>query len=145
MTRFRLTTCPSLASLIAALLFAAAPAHATTVTGIQTAFHDGQTFLTWDNLAGTGWIYHIYSSSGPLSDQGALENAMEIAQVGDNSGVDARISSLLGQTYTFRIAETQPPLAATRGLFVATPVAGALTYYAVLAEMVGLGEDRTLL
>ena len=113
--------------------------------GIQTSFHDGQTFLTWDNLAGSGWIYHVYSSSGPLSGDGALENAMEIAQVGDNSGVDARISSLLGQTYTYRIADTQPPLAATKGLYVATPVAGALTYYAVLAERVGLGADRTLI
>ena len=143
MTRFRLTTRLSIASLIAALLFAA-PVQATSVKGIQTAFHDGQTFLTWDNLPGTGWIYHVYSSSSPLTEVGALEDAIEIAQVGDNSGVDARISSLLGQTYTFRIAETLPPLAATKGLFVATPVVGALTYYAVLAERVGLGEDRTL-
>ena len=143
MTRFRLTTRLSLASLIAALLFAA-PSRASTVTGIQSAFNDGQTFLTWDNLPGTGWIYHVYASSGPLSDQGALGNAMEVAQVGDNSAVDARISSLLGQTLTYRIAETLPPLATTKGLFVATPVAGALTYYAVLAERVGLGEDRAL-
>jgi hypothetical protein len=143
MTRSRLTTRLSLASLIATLLFAA-PVHATTVKGIQTAFHDGQTFVTWDNLPGTGWIYHVFLGSSPLSDEGSLDNAQEIAQVGESSAVDQRISSLLGQTFTFRIDETQPPLPATRGLFVNTPVVGALSYYAVLAERVGLGADRTL-
>jgi pimeloyl-ACP methyl ester carboxylesterase len=143
MTRSRLTTRLRIASLIAPLLFAIS-AHAATVSGIQTAFHDGQTFLTWDNLPGTGWIYHVYSSSSPLSTQNSLDNAMEIAQVGENSGVDSRMSSLLGQTYTFRIDESQPPLAASRGLFVITPVVGALNFYAVIAERVGLGVDRTL-
>ena len=45
MTRSRLTTRLRIASLIAPLLFAIS-AHAATVSGIQTAFHDGQTFLT---------------------------------------------------------------------------------------------------
>jgi dienelactone hydrolase len=147
MTRPRLTTRPRLASLIAALLplLFVPPALAATVKGIQTNFHDGQTFVTWDNLPGTGWIYHVFSSSSALSDYGSLENAQELAQVGENSGVDARISSLLGQNYTFRIDESQPPLDPTRGLFVVTPVAGALTFYAVLAERVGLGVDQTLI
>ena len=143
MTRSRLTSSTRIASLIATMLFAAA-AHAAPVRGIQTVFHDGQTFLTWDNQPGTGWIYHVYASSSPLSDEGSLENALEIAQVGDNSAVDSRISSLLGQTFTYRIDAAQPPLSASRGLFVITPVVGALTYYAVLPERMGLGLDRTL-
>ncbi len=143
MTRSRLTTPFRLASLVATVLFASA-AQAATVTNIRADFHDGQTFLTWDNLPASDWIYHVYSSSSPLTDGGALENALEIAQVGDGSGIDQRLTSLLGQQVTYRIAEDQPPLAATRGLFVTTPTVGALNYYAVIAEQVGLGEDRTL-
>ena len=144
MTRFRLTIRTMLASLLATLLFAT-PSSASTVKGIQTAFHNGQTFITWDDLPGLGWVYHVYASSSPLADAGSLENATEVAQVGDNSAVDERISTLLGQTFTYRIDETQPPLPIGKGLFVGTPPVGALNYYSVLAERVGLGEDRTLI
>ena len=143
MTRSRLTTRLQFASLIASLLFAS-PAAASTVTNLRTTFHDGQTFITWDNLPGTGWLYHVLSSSSPLTDAPSLDYSIEVAQVGDNSAVDQRMSSLLGTTLTFRIASDQPPLEPTRGLFVATPTTGALTYYAVTAEKVGMGEDRSL-
>ena len=120
MSRFRLTNRFCIASTIAALLLAPA-AHAATVKNLRADFHDGQTFLTWDNLLGTGWVYHVFSSSAPLTDAPALDNALEIAQVGDGSAIDRRLTSLLGATATFRIAEDQPPLALTRGLFVNTP------------------------
>lgn len=144
MSRFRLTNCFRLASLIAALLFAPA-AHAATVKNIRADFHDGQAFLTWDNLTGLGWIYHVWVSSSPLTDQYSLDNALEIAQVGDNSAIDRRMSSLLGLNVTFRIAEDQPPLLPVRGLFVNTATVGALNYYAVTAERVGFGHDRKLI
>lgn len=143
MARFRLTTRSRIASLIATLLLAPA-AQAATVSNIKTEFHDGQTFVTWDNLPGTGWIYHVHTSSAPLADAAALENSFEVAQVGDASAVDRRLTSLLGQEVTFRIAEGQPPLAASRGLFVNTATVGALTFYAVIAERIGFGEDRKL-
>ena len=143
MMRSRLTTRPILASLIAILPFAA-PTRAATVTGIRADFRNGQTFVTWDNLPTVGWLYHVFSASVPFANAASLDYAIEIAQVGDNSGVDARISSLLGQTLTYRVAEDEPPLAPTRGLFVATPRIGALSYYAVVAERIGMGEDLTL-
>jgi pimeloyl-ACP methyl ester carboxylesterase len=143
MMRTRLTTPACLASLFALFLFAPT-VHADTVTNLQALHRDGQTFVTWDNLPGTGWIYHIYTSVTPIDEVNALDNSVELAQVGDNSAVDDRISSLLGQTYTYRIDPQQPPLALSRGLFVATPVASAYSYYAVLAQRVGLGEDRTV-
>jgi len=143
MTRSRLTTRLRIASLIASLLLATS-ASATPVTNLRATFRDGQTFLTWDNLPGTGWIYHVMSASSPIVDAPSLDNASEIAQVGDNSAVDQRISSLVGGTLTYRIAEDQPPLAPTQGLFVTTPTIGALTYYAVTVEKIGLGEDLTL-
>jgi pimeloyl-ACP methyl ester carboxylesterase len=120
-------------------------AHAATVTNLQTTFRDGQTFVTWDNLSGPGWTYHVYTSWQQFVDPNSLDSAIELAQVGDNSAIDQRISSILGQTMTFRIAADQPPLAATRGLFVATPRAGQLVHYAVVAERLGSGVDRTLI
>ena len=143
MTRSRLTTRLRIASLIASLLFATSVS-ASPVSNLRATFRDGQTFLTWDNLPGTGWIYHVMSASSPIVDALSLDNASEIAQVGDNSAVDQRISSLVGGTLTYRIAENQPPLAATQGLFVATPTIGAITYYAVTVEKIGMGEDLTL-
>src|SRR5437762_5690191 len=112
-TRTRLTTRPSLASLVAVLLFATS-ARATTVTGIRADFHDGQTFITWNNLPGTGWIYHIFSMGGAFEDGNSFDYAIELAQVGEQTSVDQRISSLVGQTLTYRIAENEPPLDATR-------------------------------
>jgi len=143
MMRSRLTTRLRIASLIASLLFATSTS-ASTVTNLRATFRDGQTFLTWDDLPGTGWVYHVMSASTPILDASSLDNAMEIAQVGDNSAVDARISSLVGGTLTYRIAENEPPLAPTQGLFVATPTIGALTYYAVTVEKIGMGEDLSI-
>jgi pimeloyl-ACP methyl ester carboxylesterase len=143
MSRSRLTTRLRIASLIASLLFASS-ASAATVSNLRTLFRDGQTFITWDNLPGSGWIYHVLSSSAPLANSSSLDYATEVAQVGDNSAVDQRISSLVGTTLTYRIDEKEPPLATSRGLFVATPVVGALTFYAVTAERVGMGADQTL-
>lgn len=145
MSRYRLTTPVVFASLIATLLSFAVTAQAATVTGIRVEHREGQTFVTWDNLPGNGWLYHVVSAGIPIVDELSLENAVELAQVGAQSAVDQRISSLLGQTLTYRIDETKPPLPIDRGLFVATPVVGALTYYAVFAEKIGFGTpDRTL-
>ncbi len=145
MTRSRLTTPVVLASLVAALLLIPDSAHAATVTGIRAEHREGQTFVTWDELPGDTWVYHVLSANIPISDAISLENAVELAVVGSGSAIDDRISSLLGQTLTYRIQETEPPLPATRGLFVNTPTIGALTYYAVFAERVGFGNpDRTI-
>lgn len=143
MLRTRLTTRSRIASLFA-LLFTASSARAAIVENIRADFHDGQTFVTWDNLPGKGWLYHVFSSSAPLAEEGDLENAMELAQVGDESGIDERMTALMGETVTFRIAEDQPPLDPGRGLFVHTPPVGAVTYFAVTAERIGLGEERRL-
>ena len=67
-------------------------AQAATVTGIKVEHRDGQTFVTWDNLPGNGWLYHVLSAGVPIVDDLSLENAVELAQVGSQSAVDQRIS-----------------------------------------------------
>ena len=143
MMRSRLTIRPILASLVAILLLTST-AQAATVSGIRVDHRSGQSFITWDDLPGSGWLYHVYCSRAPFVDAGSFDAALELAQVGDKSAVDARISLLLGQTLTYRIAEDQPPLAPTRGLFVTTPYVAGLMYYAVAAELIGMGPDLTL-
>src|SRR5262245_9338167 len=144
MPRDRVTTRLHPACLLA-LLFVASSAQALTVNNLQAMFRDGQTFLTWDQLPGDGWVYHVYRSYSPLFEQSSLDDALELAQVGDHTAVDERLSSLLGETVTYRIAEDQPPLAPTRGLFVQTTAENGLFYYAVTAQRVGLSEDRRLI
>ena len=143
MMRPRLTTLVRLAAL-AALVLSAPAVRAATITNLQAVHRNGQTFVTWDNLPGTGWLYHVYASPSPIEEVAALDNATELAIVGDHSAVDQRISMLLGQTLTFRIDANQPPLSLSRGLFVATPVASQYSFYVVLAQQVGMREDRTL-
>lgn len=113
---------------------------AATVQGLQVVHRNAQTFITWDNLPGSGWVYRVFTSVLPF-DEIELDGTQELAQVGGQSAVDERISSLLGQTLTFRINETQPPLSVNRGLFVHTPTETGFRYYAVFAERVGLGLD----
>jgi dienelactone hydrolase len=132
-----------LASLVVFAALLAVPARAVTVQGLKVENRNAQTFITWDNLPGPGWVYHVYASPIPF-DQIELDAAQELAQVGAQSAIDERISSLLGQTLTYRIDEKQPPLDVNRGLFVHTPLETSINYFAVLAERVGLGLDGTL-
>ncbi|MEQ1832211.1 MAG: alpha/beta hydrolase-fold protein [Candidatus Eisenbacteria bacterium] len=143
MLRSRLTTLVRLAALMA-LVLTVPTVHAATVSNLQAVHRSGQTFITWDNIPGSGWLYHVYASPTPIQEVAALDNATELAIVGDHSSVDQRISMLLGQTMTFRIDPGQAPLPLSRGLFVATPVASQYTFYVVIAQQVGMREDRTL-
>src|SRR5689334_4069758 len=126
--------------LLAALVFVS-PARASLVQNMQTINHDGQTFLTWDNLPGTGWKYRVYRALVPITSTDAMLDAELLGCVGDSSAVDWRLSNVLGSRFTFRIVEGAPELDASRGLFVYTPDEGSLAYYCVTAELSGQGED----
>ncbi len=136
-------TSPALFACLTALVLAAPHARAATVTNLRATFHDGQTFLTWDNLPGSGWTYRVLSSASPFVTAGDADYAITVGQVGDASAIDKRISSILGVQSTYRIAADQSPLAPTQGLFVRTARVGALNHYAVLAQATGGVEDRT--
>lgn len=124
----------SLSCLSFLLLFAGA-AHALQVTGIQAENKRGQTYITWNNLPGTGWTYHIYASISEVRTMADfLTYAWEIGAVGDSSAMDRRISTLLGETLAFRTDSAAAPLSLTRGLFVNTPTETGLTHYVILAE-----------
>lgn len=117
------------------LLLEAGMAHALQVTGIDVQNRNGQTFVTWNNLPGNGWTYHVYVSQYPLVTLSDFNiNAWELGTVGDSSAVDRRASALLGSTLTFTIEEGSAPLSVRRGLFVRTPPQATWSHYLVLAE-----------
>lgn len=133
MPRFR-SRAFSLAS-AALLCLLAGNAYALQVTGLTAENKRGQTYLTWNNLPGTGWTYHVYASIGAVRTTSDFFNyAYELGTVGDSSAVDRRISSLLNETLTFHTDSAGPALSAHRGLFVTTPLEPGLTHYVVLAE-----------
>ena len=102
-------------SLIALPCVAAAATR--TVTGVQTSHHDAQSFVTWNNLPGTHWRYHVYRTMHPMVNVMDMEDADELGSVGDSSAVDFRISSLLGTLLTYRTDSTAAALAPSRGAF----------------------------
>ena len=122
-------------TVLAFSLLVAGAAHALQVTGISAENRDGQTFISWNNLPGTGWTYHIYASSGAVrTSSDFFTYAWEIGAVGDSSALDRRISSLLGTPLAFHTDSGGPELSLTRGIFVTTPTQTGLTHYVILAE-----------
>ncbi|MBI1796986.1 MAG: T9SS type A sorting domain-containing protein [Candidatus Eisenbacteria bacterium] len=134
-----------LAFAIAAGIFAPGRAAADQVTGIQARNHDGQTFVTWISLPGTGWKYLIYKSSSPIRTAADLAAATLAGSVGDSSWYDRRLSTLTGTVYGYRTDSTAKPLNFVRSLFVSTAddAAGGY-YYAVTAQAASGSEDRSL-
>lgn len=125
----------SLTCLVAALLLVPALAHALQVTGIDCRNKNGQTFITWNNLPGTGWTYHVYASQIAVrTGTDFFANAWELGSVGDSSAVDRRITQLLGATTTFSVDSGAAPLNPRRGLFVVTPPGPGIMHYVILAE-----------
>ena len=120
---------------LAALVLTATSAHALQVTGLDATNKRGQTYLSWNNLPGEGWKYHVYASAGEVrSPMDFFSYAWEIGCVGDSSAVDQRISTLLGETLTYHTDSAGPPVPPSRGLFVTTPTENGLVHYIVLAE-----------
>ena len=135
MSHRRLPLLVSLTALVA-LTLGFGRVEAASVTNLQVEHHDGQTFITWDNLPGTGWTYHIFESPVPVASPTDIIYASEIAAVGDSSGVDERLSALLGEICTLRTDSAATPLPVTRGLFVNTPMRVREIYYLVIADSV---------
>lgn len=129
-------------SLSAALVLLTSPAVARHVTGLSAKSLNGQTVISWDNLPGKGWTYHVVASEMPLLNADDVWTySYEIGAVGDSSAMDRRMSRLLGRVVTFRTdsAGAEEPIG--RGLFVSTPYKDGLRYYAVWLDSMGIGLD----
>ena len=134
MSRFSRARAHSL-TVLTALVLTATSAHALQVTGIDAVNKRGQTYITWNNLPGDGWKYHVYASASQVrSPSDFFSYSWEIGSVGDSSAMDRRISALLGAPLSYCTDSGGPPVPLDRGLFVTTPAEAGLMHYVVLAE-----------
>ncbi|MBI5169071.1 MAG: hypothetical protein HZA61_06260 [Candidatus Eisenbacteria bacterium] len=128
---------PLLVAITATAMMVSAPAHAASVKNFQVEYRAGQTYMTWDNLPGTGWSYHVYESPVRVSSPADIIYATEVGAVGDSSAVDQRLSSLLGELCTYRPDSAMAPVSASKGLYVHTSLRTRDVYYLVIADSVG--------
>ncbi len=100
-----------------------------------TAFHShGQTFLTWHCPPGTGWTYRVYRSNVAIATAGDLSHATLLAQVGDSTWYDRRLSLIRGQTCAYAVDSVAGPLAEDQGVVVITNPSSSQAWYAVTAQ-----------
>jgi hypothetical protein len=130
--------------LLAALLV---PANllATPPTRLAALHKNGQTFLTWDEVAGDTASYRIYRSTTVIDEPADLASAELLGEVGPDSSVDRREENLdFGFfSHNFTIKDGRAPLADDQGLFVATTHADGSYYYAVTSVAGGV-EDTSV-
>jgi pimeloyl-ACP methyl ester carboxylesterase len=127
----------------AAVLLSAAASHAAQVTNLSVTHTTGQTFVTWNCPAGSGWTYRVYRSEVPPVGTG-IESYQLLGTADDSSWCDRRLSRLRGETLPY-VVPGAGTLASGRGLFVSTCAAAvADAYYAVTCESASVPVDNTL-
>jgi hypothetical protein len=120
------------------------PVNPQPLTNISALFHDGQVFLTWDNLARKRVVYTAYRSPNPIRYGSQLASVQNLGTVSDNSGMNQRVTSMTGTSTYLKIDSASAPLASNRGLFVATSQAAGTYYYAITPKLGDL-EDTTII
>lgn len=104
-----------------------------TVTSLIALHQNGQTYLTWSEVADSSATYRIYRSATPFTSTAQLITTNFIGAVGADSSFDARLSDLRATSYFYRITAAGPDLSSTQGLYVHTPVSDGAAYFAVTA------------
>lgn len=121
-------------------------------TNLVVAHRNGQTFLTWTEVASlSGEAYHIYRHTAPIT-AATLAQATQLTApwgpVGEGSAAfdSDRERGGGGSTYpglrNYIISDLGPQLSDGVGLFVWTPAAGGPFYYAVTTVQSGI-ENRS--
>jgi S-formylglutathione hydrolase FrmB len=123
---------------ILTLLLAARASVQGSPTGLAATVQSGQTFLTWNEVAGAGVKYRVYRSTSPIASAASLPSAVLLGEVGDATSENVRATGLTGATTFFRITDLGPPLAATQGLFVHTQTVAEDAFYAVTSVVGGV-------
>lgn len=101
-------------------------------TNLQAANRNGQTFLTWNEIASAGASYRVYRSTEPIVNASQLTDTNRLGTVGDRSSFNERLSEILSDTTTYYVIQTgTPALTESQGLFVHTTNTGGNFYYAV--------------
>lgn len=112
------------------------------VTGLEVFFRDGQTFVTWDLLAGEGFSYRVYCADSLIATADDLLLASLLGEVDNKSAMNQRKTQATDTLWTYCIEDTAL-LPDTRGLFVHTCQEASSFYYAV-TSVEDSTEDSTI-
>ena len=101
-------------------------------TDLQAANRNGQTFLTWNEIATAGASYNVYRSTDPFVNPSQLTDANRLGTVSDSSSFNERLSDILNNPTTFYVIQNgSPALTESQGLFVHTTNEDGNFFYAV--------------
>ncbi|QDU92534.1 alpha/beta hydrolase family protein [Lignipirellula cremea] len=124
------------------------------VSGIRVLHRDGQTFVTWKDVAagevGAGYRYSLYESEQPLTDDHLAELRPVIEGIVNNSGKHYGYQMFLARRLDpeLPMATIEPggkPLPQWTGLAVRTTQSNGARYYAVVAhDLEGNRQGRLL-
>lgn len=132
-----------LAALVGASLSLPSHARATPdAAGSLSATHqDGQTFITWTDVSGSGVRYNVYRAAAPIT---SLSAATWIGSVSQNSSLNTRATYVEGRGQNiYYVIPGAGALTDTMGLMVYTVAASGTAYYAVTTED-STGENQTI-
>ncbi|MBV6501851.1 MAG: hypothetical protein CJBNEKGG_04381 [Prosthecobacter sp.] len=111
-----------------------------TVTALTALHQNGQTYLTWNEVADSTATYRIYRSTTPFTSTAQLVAADLVGTAGAGSSLDARLSGLRSTSYFYRITAAGPDLSGTQGLFVHTAASDGEAFYAATAVVGGVEQ-----
>lgn len=101
-------------------------------TNLQAANRNGQTFLTWNEIATAGASYNVYRSTDPIVNPSQLTDANRLGTVSDRSSFNERLSDILNNPTTFYVIQNgSSALTESQGLFVHTTNGNGNFFYAV--------------
>lgn len=124
---------------------------------VMAAFRNGQTFVTWQEVAQPNVSYRIYRSRRPFETADQLNDKTLLATVNDYTSLNlmASVNRMkfskivppepyrLEARINYVIEAGQPPLTDSTGLFVYTAKENSASYYAVTVVVNGV-ENRSL-
>lgn len=111
-----------------------------TVASLAVLHTNGQTYLTWSEVADSAATYRVYRSTTPFTSTALLNSTNLVGTAEADSSFDERLSALRSTNFFYRITAAGPDLTDTQGLFVHTPTADGAAYYAVMAVSGGLEQ-----
>ena len=117
-----------------------------TVSNLATEYHNGQIFITWTNPNPTNLQYNVYRSLTPFTLSSQLTPSKFMGFVRDNSSKNILWSQQSNKNVYYKITPNGQPLAASKGLYVATCTGNLPYYYVITVTNLSNGnEDKTIL
>ncbi|MBX7109696.1 MAG: hypothetical protein K1X61_13675 [Chitinophagales bacterium] len=117
---------------------------AATITQLSGFYHNGQVFLTWENVPDTLVYYKVYRSIIPITSSLQLQSCEYLGYTNFESSRDHNLSHHDKLIDYLSIDSGKTKLSADKGLFVATTLSNGSYYYAVTTLKNNVEETAVL-